>query len=65
VAKILRGLQSGYLVWLFINKTTPAELIAFPEKNYGSTILVSIIFFEQGKWELLIKYNEESSILIG
>jgi hypothetical protein len=24
-----------------------------------------LAFSEQGKWEMLIKYNEESSILIG
>jgi hypothetical protein len=39
----------------------PAEMILFPERNYGSTILVSI--FREGK--MLIKYNGKSSILIG
>jgi hypothetical protein len=41
----------------------PAELIVFPERNYGSTILVSI--FRAGKMGNAIKYNGESSILIG
>jgi hypothetical protein len=55
-----------YLYWqISIKKPmlTPAELIAFPKGIMGQ--LFWLAFSEQGKWEMLIKYNGESSILIG